>query len=245
MVRYAIVSDIHANLPALEAVLARLEKAGVDRILCLGDIVGYGASPNECCDLLRQADVLAVQGNHDRAAVLPGEERWFTPAAKFCILWTRQQLTEENRQFLTGLKPREDVPGANLCHGAIFDPDFYTTTPDEASLSFRKMTEKICWVGHTHFAEWYEEQVPGSVPIQTPAVNGASLTLTESSRYLINPGAVGQPRDGNSMAAYAIWEPETSQVLLQRVPYNIRAAQEKMAAAELPVNMSARLLLGV
>jgi predicted phosphodiesterase len=244
-VRYAILSDIHANLPALEAVLTRLETAGVDRILCLGDIVGYGASPNECCALLRQADVIAVQGNHDRAAVQPGEERWFTPHAKICILWTREQLTDENRNFLAQLQPKLDILGTELCHGSLFDPDFYTTTPEDAYFSFRKMAHNIAWIGHTHVAEWYEEQAPGSVPIQTRAPYGATLNLADGSRYLINPGAVGQPRDGNSMAAYAIWDPDAQQVQLLRVPYNIRAAQEKMQAAELPSNMSARLLLGL
>jgi predicted phosphodiesterase len=244
-VHYAILSDIHSNLPALEAVLARLERVGVDRILCLGDIVGYGASPNECCDLLRSAGALSVQGNHDRAAVQPGEERWFTPAAKRCILWTREQLTEENRGGLAELSARVDVEGAHLCHGAMFDADYYTTTPDEASYSFRLMTERLCWIGHTHFAEWYEEEVPGSIPIQTGAARGATLSLKGDSRYLINPGGVGQPRDGNSMAAYALWDTEAETIELQRVPYNIRAAQEKMVAANLPTNMSARLLLGI
>jgi diadenosine tetraphosphatase ApaH/serine/threonine PP2A family protein phosphatase len=225
--------------------MARLDAMPVDRILCLGDIVGYGASPNECCDLLRAANVLAVQGNHDRAAVQPGEERWFTPAAKQCILWTREQLSEHNRGFLGALCVRAKVEGANLCHGALFDPDFYTTTPDEASMSMRLMTEPLCWFGHTHYAEWFEEEVVGSIPIQRSATRGAAVQLIATSRYLINPGAVGQPRDGNSMAAYALWNTETGAVDLQRVPYNIRAAQDKMAAASLPGNMSARLLLGV
>ncbi len=244
-VRYAILSDIHSNLPALEAVQDRLASEGIDRVICLGDTVGYGAFPNECCDTVRSLDPVIVRGNHDYAAIEPGAERWFTPAASKCVLWTREQLTEENRQYLLGLEPFAAVEGAHICHGALFDSDYYTTTPREAAGSFRVMTEPLCFFGHTHYAEWFTESAPEGMPVQHPMADGGTLETIPGRRYMINPGAVGQPRDGNSQAAYAVWDTELRTVSLQRVAYNIKAAQEKMEMAELPWNMAARLTMGV
>jgi len=112
-VRYAVLSDIHANLPALERVLAEIEKRGADGYLCLGDTVGYGGAPNECCDIVRNLGALVIRGNHDQAAAEPGKEEWFTEAARACILWTREVLTPANRDFLLGLEPSADVEGAH------------------------------------------------------------------------------------------------------------------------------------
>lgn len=242
--RYAVLSDIHGNLPALEAVLDRLRRDAVQRIICLGDIVGYGASPNECCDRLRDYDLIAVQGNHDRAAVEPGEERWFTPAARECILWTREQLTRRNQVFLRSLPTQAMTPEAHLCHGSLFDPDYYTTNPFEAAASLERMTLDICFLGHTHYAEWFAQAGESRLPVQHTAVMGAVIRLEAGRRYLVNPGSVGQPRDGNSKASYAVWDTEARTVEIHRVPYNIAAAQDLMEAADLPWSMSARLSYG-
>lgn len=243
--RYAILSDIHSNLPALEAVLSGLQHESIERFICLGDTVGYGASPNECCDIVRDLSPLIVRGNHDVAAVAPGQERWFTPPARACIEWTRGELSEPNRQFLLGLQPSEQTEGAHLCHGALFDPDYYTTTPSDAALTFDTMSLPLCFIGHTHYAEWYTQDASGAPPIRHPMTEGGFLHIAQGSRYIINPGAVGQPRDGNSRAAYAIWDTERQTVELHRTAYNIKAAQEKMATADLPWNMSQRLKMGV
>jgi predicted phosphodiesterase len=244
-VRYALLSDVHANLPALEAVVARLRDQRVDQTLCLGDAVGYGASPNECCDILRQMSALMVRGNHDHAAVVEGGERWFTPAARECIIWTRDTLTEENRQMLLGLPPFAEVEGAELCHGSLFDPDFYTTTVTEAAHSIRAMQGSLAFFGHTHYAEWFTSHDDADLPVQFPMPYGGVLDLDPARRQFVNPGSVGQPRDGNSQAAYALWDSDEGTVTLERVSYNVRAAQERMHHLGLPHNMASRLLLGV
>lgn len=242
--RYAILSDIHSNLAALEAVLKRLERERVDGFICLGDVVGYCASPNECCEHIRELNAVVVRGNHDLAAVTPGTEEWFTPAARKCILWTREQLTADNRDFLHALPPLAELAGAHLCHGAVFDPDFYTTTPHEALLSFAAMVLPVAFFGHTHYAEWFTQNGPGHMPAQHRMPEGGLLTIEQGRRYLVNPGAVGQPRDGNSQAGYAVWDTEAGAVALCRVPYNIHDTQQRMEEAGLPWSMSARLVMG-
>lgn len=243
--RYAILSDVHSNLAALETVLRRLESEDIDRFVCLGDTVGYGASPNECSEMVRSLDPVIVRGNHDVAAITPGAEEWFTPAASECILWTRRQLTEENREFLLGLEPSGQAGPAQICHGALFDPDYYTSTPHDAAMSFEVMSRQLCFFGHTHYAEWFTEDSLGRLPIQHPMPAGGVLQIHPQKRYLVNPGAVGQPRDGNSQASYAVWDTEALTITIHRAPYNIRDTQERMEAAGLPWNMSARLMMGV
>ncbi|MBC7287359.1 MAG: metallophosphoesterase family protein [Armatimonadetes bacterium] len=244
--RYAVISDVHGNLPALERVLEAIEREGVDRVLCLGDVVGYGASPNDCCERLREIDAIVVRGNHDEAAIRPGKEMWFTAAARACIVWTREVLTEENRQFLMQLKPRVDVDGLVLCHGSFLDPDFYTTTPREAMLTFRVMTTQICLFGHTHFAEWFEYR-PGhdDLPLEFYATHGGVLQIDPDALFMINPGAVGQPRDGNPRAAYAILDVEERRVEFRRIDYDIARAQRAILEAGLPQAMAARLAAGI
>ena len=243
--RYAVLSDIHGNLTALETTLRRLERESIDGFLCLGDTVGYGPSPNECCELIRSLDPIIVRGNHDHAAVTPGIERWFTPAARACILWTREQLTQQNRDFLLGLEPLGEAQGAHLCHGSMFESDYYTTTVEDAARSFCEMSRPLCFFGHTHYAEWFTEGRDGALPIEHPMPEGGALLAQANRRYLINPGSVGQPRDGNSQASYAVWDTEANTIAIHRVPYNIAATQRGMEAAGLPWNMSTRLTMGV
>ncbi len=242
--RYAILSDIHGNLPALEAVLRRLEREAVDGFLCLGDTVGYGPFPNECCELVRDLEPQIVRGNHDEAAVTEGAEEWFTPAARECILWTREQLTGENVEFLLSLHPFVDVEGAHLCHGSLFDPDYYTTTAREAEFSLERMTAALCFFGHTHYAEWFVGG-DGELPMQVSVVHGGILKMAPGKRYLVNPGGLGQPRDGNSQTSYAIWDTEAATVEVHRAPYNVSATQARMRDCGLPWSISERLMMGV
>ena len=242
---YGIVSDIHANLPALDAVLQRLSDAGVRKYLCLGDIVGYGASPNECCALLRNLDCVFIQGNHDEAAVIPGSEEGFTPAARKCILWTREALSEENREFLRGMPPTAVAGDIALCHGSWTDPDLYITSPRDAVATFDAMPKRLCFFGHTHYAEWYESTGADKWPRETFMPDGGQLDLAGENLYLVNPGSVGQPRDGNSMAAYIIFDDESRRVFFERCPYNIRDTQEKILLSGLPAKMATRLPLGI
>lgn len=243
--RYAILSDIHANLTALDAVLCHMERQDARQIICLGDTVGYGPRPNECCDLMRALASCIVCGNHDVAAVRPGAEQWFTPAAKACILWTREQLSPENKEFLAGLEDTGTVADAHLCHGSLFDRDYYTTTIYDAAASIRQMTLPICLYGHTHYAEWYVATDRDALPEHKSAPHGGELAVSPGAFHLVNPGSVGQPRDGNSQASYAVWDTDEPSIVVYRVSYNVAATQRQMDDAGLPRSMSERLMIGV
>jgi len=245
-VRYGIISDVHSNLVALEVVLGELADAAVDCYLCLGDVVGYGARPNQCCDLIRELDCVCIRGNHDEAAVFPGKEEWFTPPARYCIEWTRDQLTAVNRQFLKSLQPSTLVDSKiELCHGSLPDADYYTTTPIDALLTLRVMKTSLCFFGHTHYAEWFTYDSDNELPAEHPHALGGTCEIEEGHVYLINPGAVGQPRDGVELASYAIYDEEAATVTIHRTAYDIARTSEQMAAAGLPESMYARLWLGV
>lgn len=244
--RYAVLSDIHSNLIALQAVLAELADAEIDRYLCLGDIVGYGARPNQCCDLIRELDAVSVRGNHDEAAVNPEKAEWFTAPARACILWTRKQLREDNLEFLANLPAREIVDDTlTICHGSVPDPDHYTVTPVDAILSFREMVTPIAFFGHTHYAEWFVDTGDEQLPVEHPLPTGGSLQINGEYRYLVNPGAVGQPRDGNELASYAIYDDDAREIVIHRVAYDIAKAALQMQEAGLPEAMYARLWMGV
>ncbi len=243
--RYAVLSDIHGNMPALEEVLAECRLLGVDAYLCNGDVVGYGAQPNECCDMLRDLGALTVRGNHDEAAVVLGKEQWFTAGARACILWTREVLTEENRAFLSALEPTLCFEGAHLCHGSLPDPDLYTTTPSDALLTFHAMSEPVCFIGHTHYAEWYILRPDGRLPTHHPRPEGGECLLTPGRQYLINCGSVGQPRDNNSQASFGIWDTEQGSLTIYRVGYDLAETQRRILNAGLPRNMADRLKYGI
>ena len=243
--RYGIISDIHSNLSALEEVLTVARQRGVEDYLCLGDIVGYGASPNECCEIVRGLPATVICGNHDVAAIQPGREIWFTPAARAYTLWTREILTDDNRAFLESLSPRAQVAGAALCHGSLTDPDFYTTTPEEALLSLRMLEGPLALFGHTHFAEWFRYGGETPIPEEYTCPQGGLCKQEPGYQYLLNPGAVGQPRDGNPQASFAVWDTEAATVEILRLNYNIAESQRRMYAVGLPENMALRLGLGI
>lgn len=242
--RYAILSDVHSNLAALEKVLAEVKALGVDSVLCAGDVVGYGPQPNECCEALRELDAQVVRGNHDQAAFTPGKEDWFTTGARTCILWTREVLTPENLEFLQNLRPSLQVAGAHLCHGSLPDPDLYTTSPREAQASFELMDEPLCFLGHTHYAEWYIYRNDGRPATHHPRAEGGELGLTAGRAYIVNPGSVGQPRDGNSQASFATWDSAANVVTIHRVSYDVAETQRLILEAGLPRNMADRLRYG-
>jgi predicted phosphodiesterase len=244
--RYAVISDIHSNLPALEAVVQALDGLHIDGYYCLGDIVGYGSWPNECCAIIAGLNPTVLRGNHDEAAVSPGKELWFTNAARACILWTRSVLSEESLALLHSLPPMHVLDDVTLCHGSVPDPDFYTTTPRESLLSFAVMRTPLCFLGHTHYSEFFRyDSLVDTMPEEIMRPDGGTIHLEVGPKYLINPGSVGQPRDGNSQAAFAVYDTNTSTVEFHRVSYNVRAAQEGIIAAGLPESMAARLSEGI
>lgn len=243
--RYAILSDIHSNLPALQRVLAELVEADIGKYLCLGDIVGYGAQPNECCAIIQELDAICIRGNHDQGILQPDFEQWFNAAARACLVWTRAQLTAENRAFLQRLEETAQVDSITICHGSIPDPNFYITSPQGALPSFQVMAGTVGFFGHTHSAEYFVQRQVGRLPEHWPSPAGGTCSVEAGCRYLINPGAVGQPRDGNPQAAYAMYDEESGQIELRRVEYDIAAAQRKMIHAGLPPSMSLRLSHGL
>jgi len=244
--RYAVLSDIHSNLVALEAVLADLADEPIDRYLCLGDIVGYGARPNQCCDVIRGLGAISVRGNHDEAAVDVIKAEWFTAPARACILWTAEQLRDDNVEMLQSLPPREVVDDrVTICHGSIPDPDHYTVSPADAQISLAVMGTPIAFFGHTHYSEWFIGSDDGQLPSEHPIPAGGRLRTDNGHLYLVNPGAVGQPRDGNELASYAVYDDEVGEVTIRRVSYDIAKTAQQMKDAGLPEAMYARLWLGV
>jgi len=242
--RYAIISDIHSNLEALEAVLAKISELNAGETFCLGDIVGYNANPNECIDIVKKAGIRCIMGNHDlRASGLedPGN---FTPLAKESVIWTREHLTDESRAFLMSLPRELAVGNFFLFHGSIRDTDRYIIDEDDVQENFYKLqslekSARIGFYGHTHVKAAFSQQRG-----KTSTEPGDELNIAQWKRYLINPGSVGQPRDREPGASFLTYDEAAENVSFYRVDYDIAAAQEKIIEAGLPIELAARLSLG-
>jgi len=243
--RYAILSDIHANLEAFRAVLDRIAALGADRIVCLGDIVGYNAEPNACVAIVRSEGMACVLGNHDAAACGLQEPDNFTPAARQAALWTRDALTSENRAFLQQLPRRLQIGDFVLCHGSIDDTDRYILYDNDVRDALELMEGLpggpwLCFFGHTHLQAAY--RITGQDIVRE---RSGAFPLSRDSWYLVNPGGVGQPRDGDPRAAFLLYDAQERSVSLHRVEYDIAAAQDKVIRAGLPVRLAERLALGL
>ncbi|MCC6444593.1 MAG: metallophosphoesterase family protein [Armatimonadetes bacterium] len=240
--KYGIISDIHANLEALTAVLSHLE--GADRLICLGDIVGYGPDPNECCEIIRSLDCVTILGNHDQAAVCGFDLNWFNPHARAAMEWTANALTPDNRRFLQSL-PRtflcEDFTAA---HGSLPAPFEYITNPWESLPTFDEMNTALCLVGHSHIAEYYILREGRMTPELISCPKETAVSLRPNCRYIVNCGSVGQPRDGNPKAAFGLLDTEVHEIALHRCDYPFAATQEKIRAARLPSILRERLAVG-
>ncbi|MBV8082670.1 MAG: metallophosphoesterase family protein [Candidatus Eremiobacteraeota bacterium] len=241
--RYAIVSDIHSNLEALNAVIAQIDAQRADALLCLGDIVGYGPSPNECCDVLRERDVVAIAGNHDEAAVRAAAADRFNPLAREAIDWTRTQLTPQNREFLAGLPRERRVDGFCMVHGAPVRHFDYIMDVTDAQHAFGRTAEALTFIGHSHVAEVYYQD-PAGRTYQQRLLHGGRINVVPEFRYIINVGSVGQPRDRNPQASFALYDVAAQTVEVRRVAYDIERVRERMALAALPELLSERLVSG-
>jgi len=245
--RCAIVSDIHANLDALNAVLERMGQ--VDAVYCPGDVVGYGAEPNECCDIVRERAAATVLGNHDAAAVGALDASWFNPYARAAIEWTAQVLNFRNQLFLRALPRVTRQESFVLFHGTLHAPEAfeYITSPWEAQAwAFADMAEhRLGFFGHTHVAEYYVQKEGEREVDQISMVDGGVVELKSGFRYIVNVGSVGQPRDGNPNASFAIYDSDAASVEIIRVPYDIASAQRKITQAGLPKILADRLELGM
>jgi len=246
MAAYLVLSDIHSNLDALDAVLAAVHGQW-DRLLVLGDLVGYGGEPNGVIDRIRGLNPVAViRGNHDKAACGIDDASNFNQIAKYAAMWTGEALTDDNREYLRAL-PAGPVlidDRVEICHGAPFDEDHYIFDSDDAQRAMATSERQLCLFGHTHLPVVFKTDgvhfggfVPeGEAPIELPIVDGM--------RYVVNPGSVGQPRDGDARAAFAIYLPETTTVILRRIPYAVDAAQRRIMTAGLPASLANRLAVG-
>ncbi len=241
--RIGVVSDVHANLEALEAVLAHLERQGPDLLICLGDFVGYGPDPNPCIDLLAPRLRAAVVGNHDVAAIGARSIEDFNLFAQEAIVWTQHALTEVSRAYLGDLPHRTEVEGLLLVHGSPRQPvDEYILDTRTARASFVAESFRIALVGHTHQpAVFVESKHRVSAQGLLPEV---PLRLRSTQRYIINVGSVGQPRDGDPRAAYVVLDTKGLAATLFRVPYPVVETQRKMETAGLPLPLIERLELG-
>jgi len=237
--RYAIISDIHANLEAFLAVLAEIDKSDTGRVICLGDIVGYGANPNECVDIIKERQIMSLIGNHDKAACGITEPYNFNPAARRAVLWTRDELTLANRVYLSGLPEEGTADGFMIVHGAPSDPDKYILSEYDAAEEFPLLGENIlCFFGHTHVRVLYSYS-GGDIEVSM----SERVYFTEGTSYLVNPGSVGQPRDRDPRAAYLIYD-DRGDVEFRRVAYSIEGAQKKIIESGLDRVLAERLSLG-
>lgn len=229
--KYAIIADIHANLEALQAGLADLKQQRCTHAACLGDIVGYNASPRECLDLIRQMNIPCVNGNHDEYCSSDGPLDGFNPAAAKAVAWTREQLSEDDQRWLRELKYVETVAGFTMVHAMLDAPERWGYVFDKlaAAASFAHQKTPVCFFGHTH--------VPVVFMLDSVVRGGfySKLKVEPGKQYFVNPGAVGQPRDGRPQAAYAAYDLDSGDIELRRVNYDIPGAQGRIAAAGLPI----------
>lgn len=245
--RYFIFTDIHGNLEAFHAVLKSVQKKRIDYYILLGDLVGYGASPNEVIQkvmALKPASI--IRGNHDKAACGLDSVQNFNPIAAAAIHWTRKNISKKNMDFLARLGKGPEIihDHITVCHGAPFDEDYYIFGEFDADEAFDFFQTPVCFFGHTHFPFIYSK-VDQNVEGTFIEDNSYEVKLEKDVRYLINPGSVGQPRDRNARAAYAIYDSETRVIKFFRVEYEIGAAQKKILKEGLPLGLAERLALGI
>jgi diadenosine tetraphosphatase ApaH/serine/threonine PP2A family protein phosphatase len=243
--RYGILGDIHGNLGALEAVLGRLAAESVDCLLSVGDVVGYGAAPTECIALLREAGARVVMGNHDAAAIDRLDTTCFNQYARAAVAWTKEQLSDEDVAWMSTLPLTLQLDHCVVAHGTLHRPELFdyiqNTTDADASLDM--LTLPVCFVGHTH--------VPVALlrlrddPLRTAYTIDPEIDIAETTRALVNVGSIGQPRDEDSRAAYAVYDSDAQRVWIRRVEYDIDVEAKRIRSAGLPPMLADRLYLGV
>ncbi|MEZ5966560.1 MAG: metallophosphoesterase family protein [Planctomycetota bacterium] len=245
--RIGILGDIHSNLEALTAAVRAMRAEGVDHWVQVGDIVGYGPDPCACLDIVRELEATVCMGNHDAAVVGLLETDYFNAYARMAIEWTRTQLRLRDLAYLRNLPVsvvRSDL-GYTVVHGSLYLPEQfgYVLTSVEAVESIRHQETTMCFVGHSHVPAIYVlgEDDPTLRTITPPF----ELSTRGASRILVNVGSVGQPRDENRDAAYAVWDTDTNELAIRRTPYDIAKVQEKIRAAGLPGVLADRLAIGV
>jgi predicted phosphodiesterase len=242
-VRVAVISDIHGNLHALKAVLAALATERPDAIWCLGDLVGYGPRPNECTTTVARSAAICLVGNHDLGVLGRLELSDFSNDAAVAALWSREVLTDEARKYLSSRRPNTRAKGCELFHGSPRDPVWeYVLSEEAARAALRLTSSQVVLVGHSHVALTFsggDGGVSGDV-----APEGTEIDLSEG-RWLLNPGSVGQPRDGDPRAAYLLLDLGASRASFRRVPYPVERTQDEIRERGLPDSLASRLAVGM
>lgn len=239
--KYAVLGDIHANIEALTAVLEECQKLGIEKYLCIGDVVGYNASPSECLEKVRSLDLGGiVMGNHDEQAAEDSDLVGFNPHAAFAIEWTRKNLTPEQRAFLGSLRLSLQLGKITIVHATLDSPRRwgYIFDKHSAGASFSYQFSQVCFCGHSHVPLAFEK---------FGTIQGGKykeIKVQAGHKYLVNVGSVGQPRDGDWRSAFVEYDTEANQITLHRVPYDMKTAQEKILKAGLPERNAMRLERG-
>lgn len=238
--RFAIFGDIHANLHALETILADAKAQACTHYVCMGDIVGYNAFPKQCLDIVRNLECPVVKGNHDEQASMLGEQEGFNPLAEEAMHWTREQLGREDKDWLRSLRLQRQVRDFTIVHATLDTPHKwgYVFNQLDAAASFSYQHTTVCFIGHTHTPKAYvRDGSVRTVPLDV-------LTIQQGKKYLVNVGSVGQPRDGDWRSAYCIYDTNTNEIHLRRLEYDIEGAQRAILDAGLPRRLAERLAVG-
>ncbi len=238
--RYGIISDVHGNLDALEAVVAGLEREGVDEFICLGDIVGYGPEPAECLNRVRKISSYVVAGNHDLAVADKLSIANFNALAREATIWTRDKLSSDDVNYLGSLPLVHHLDGLDVVHGTLCSPELfdYVQTTYDASLSMAYMQNAVCFIGHSHVPVTFVQTEVISYTLET------EISLRAADQTIVNVGSVGQPRDRDPRASCALFDTDQAHVRLCRFPYDIDAAVHKFQKAGLPLALGERLRHG-
>ncbi|MGB4312170.1 MAG: metallophosphoesterase family protein [Natronincolaceae bacterium] len=249
--KIGLISDIHGNLEALETVLECLSaKEKVDKIIVLGDIVGYMANPNECVELTKNYD--CIQGNHDYTVVYEEDLDWFNPIAKEALIWTINKLTDTNKNILKNLPLTKIYERENftISHGTLNDPErfFYMDRSFEAQESFNLMETQLLFIGHTHVPQYFilnEDNTPADIETVSDINYKQAIQLQKNRKYIFNIGSVGQPRDRNYKSCFVIYDTDEKTVKYIRLPYNVRVTARKIKKNQLPKFLYKRILIGM
>lgn len=238
---HGIISDVHSNLEALQVVVAELKRRKITSIICLGDVVGYGANPNECCDIVRDLAQLVILGNHDAGSVGITDISYFNWVAKNACIWTNKVINPQNREWLKSLSLQSNDEDGLFVHSSPSKPEAwrYVLSFDDAISEFQTFKQSTCFVGHSHIPVTFVEKEP-----QYGIIQDEKFKLDPKYRYIINPGSVGQPRDSDPRTSFAVYDSETGQIEIIRLPYDIKGAQQKILDAKLPEFLAHRLALG-